>query len=108
MKFLFNVIATTTGMAPAEEMAAIDVFNDALVANGHWILAGGLSSPGDAIVFDNREGAGVVMPGPLVSHVEHIAGFWLIEAPDLEVARALAAEASRACNRKVELRQLLG
>ena len=39
---------------------------------------------------------------------QHISGFWLIQAPDIATARELAAEGSRACNRKVELRPLLG
>lgn len=108
MKFLINVIDTATGSATADEMAAIDVFNDALITDGHWIVAGGVTPPSDATVFDNRAGAGIVTPGPLVSQPEYISGFWLIEAPDRAAAFALAQEASLACNRKVELRPLLG
>jgi len=108
MRFLINVIDNSTGSATAEEMAAIDVFNDELIANGHWIFAGGITAPSMATVIDNRAGAGHVLPGPLVDHAEFISGFWLIEAPDGAAARKLAHEASRACNRKVELRPLLG
>jgi hypothetical protein len=108
MRFLIYVIDSSTGSANAEEMAAIDVFNDELIANGHWIFAGGITAPGQATVVDNRSGAGLVMPGPLVSQAEHLSGFWLIEAPDGAAARTLAHEASRARNRKVELQPLLG
>ena len=108
MRFLISVVDTSTGSATGDEMAAIDVFNDALMANGHLIFAGGITAPEDATVFDNREGAGLAMPGPLVSEPEYISGFWLIETPDGAAARKLAHEASRACNRKVELRPLLG
>nr|WP_318724420.1 YciI family protein [Streptomyces albicerus] len=38
---------------------------------------------------------------------EYLAGFWIIEAPDLDVALKLAAEGSKACNRKVEVRPFL-
>jgi hypothetical protein len=32
---------------------------------------------------------------------EYLAGFWVIEAPDLDVALTLAAQGSKACNRKL-------
>ena len=44
----------------------------------------------------------------LISVRENFSGFWLIEANDLESARTLAFQGSKACNRKVELRPLLG
>jgi hypothetical protein len=45
--------------------------------------------------------------GPFVESKEYMAGFWIIEAPDLDVALKLAAEGSKACNRKVEVRPFL-
>jgi len=108
MRFLINVIDTATGSASADEMAAIDEFNNLLVAEGHWITAGGITAPAVASVIDNRGDAGVTSDGPLVSTAEYISGFWLIQAPDVDAARALAFQASRSCHRKVELRPLLG
>jgi hypothetical protein len=46
--------------------------------------------------------------GPFVESKEYLAGFWIIEAPDLDVALKLAADGSKACNRKVEVRPLHG
>ena len=83
------------------------MFNDRLVAEGHWVFAGGLGSPDTATVIDNRNGAAVFTDGPFVESKEFLAGFWIIEAPDLDVALKLAAEGSKACNRKVEVRPLL-
>ncbi len=37
-----------------------------------------------------------------------MSGFWIIQADSLEQAKSLAAEGSKACNRKVELRPFLG
>lgn len=108
MQFLISVIADQTGLATAEEMATIDIFNDRLQTDGHWIFAGGLTPPSAAVVFDNRGADNVSIDGPLHESTAYIAGFWLITAPDLEVARRLAVEGSRACNRRVELRPLLG
>ncbi|HEU5110736.1 MAG TPA: YciI family protein, partial [Micromonosporaceae bacterium] len=38
---------------------------------------------------------------------EQMGGFWIIEAADLDVALRIAAEASRHCNRRLELRPFL-
>lgn len=57
MKYLFSVIDEHTGRATPAEMAAIDVFNEKLQANGHWVFAAGLGAPDTATVIDNRRGA---------------------------------------------------
>lgn len=59
-------------------------------------------------VIDNRDGASIETHHSLFDSKENYSGFWLIEAADDETARALAFEGSKACNRKVELRRLLG
>jgi len=107
-QYLFSVLADTTDLATAEEMAAIDVFNEQLQANGHWVFAGGLASPGAATVVDGRDGEPVFTDGPYLESKEHIVGFWIIEAPHLDVALRLAALGSKACNRRIELRPVLG
>ena len=108
MQFLISVIDDQTGTASSDEMAAIDVFNERLQADGHWIFAGGITAPNEAIVIDNRGRDAVVTEGPLHESQEYVSGFWLIDAPDADVARELATAGSKACNRKVELRPLLG
>ncbi|NEE00759.1 YciI family protein [Phytoactinopolyspora halotolerans] len=96
-----------TGSATADEMAAINAFNDGLQSEGHWVFAGGLAAPDTATVIDNRSGEALFTDGPFVESKEHLGGFWIIEAADLDVALKLAAEASKACNRKVEVRPFL-
>ena len=49
-----------------------------------------------------------VTDGPFVETKEHVAGFWIVEAADLDVALQLAAAGSKACNRKVEVRPFHG
>jgi hypothetical protein len=107
MQYLFSVIDDKTGSATASEMAAIDVFNDRLQTEGYWVFAGGLGGPDTATVIDSRRGEAMFTDGPFVESKEYIAGFWIIEAPDLDVALKLAAEGSKACNRKVEVRPFL-
>ena len=107
MQYLVSVIDDDAGLATPDEQAAIDVFNDRLEAEGHWVFAGGLASPSTATVIDNRGGEAMFTDGPFVESKEHLAGFWVIEAADLDVALKLAAEGSRACNRKIEVRPFL-
>ena len=87
-------------------MAAIDAFNDRLVDGGHWVLAGGLTAPSAATVIDARGERPVLTDGPFIETKEYIGGFWVINAPDLETA--LAADGSKCCNRRVEVRPFLG
>ncbi len=107
MQYLVSVIDDTAGLATPDEMAAIDVFNDRLQAEGRWVFAGGLAAPSSATVIDNRGEVALFTDGPYLESKEYLAGFWVIEAADLDVALKLAAEGSKACNRKVEVRPFL-
>ena len=91
-----------------EAFAATAVFNDKLKADGYWVFGGGLEEVSAARVVDGRGEAPVVTDGPYLELKEVIGGFWVIEAPDLEVALRLAAEASAACRAKVEVRPFDG
>jgi hypothetical protein len=107
MQYLVSVIFDNSDLATPDEMAAIDAFNDRIEAQGHWVFAGGLAAPGSATVIDNRGEEALFTDGPFVESKEYLGGFWIIEAPDLDVALRLAAEGSKACNRKVEVRPFL-
>jgi hypothetical protein len=107
MQYLISVIDDRTDSATSDEMAAIDAFNDELVAQDHWVFAGGLAAPATATVIDGRGGQATFTDGPFLETKEYLSGFWVMEAPDLDVALKLAAEGSRACNRKVEVRPFL-
>ena len=110
MQYLVSVIAVTAdspALATPEEEAAIDVFNERLQADGHWVFAGGLGAPSTATVIDNRGGEPMFTDGPFVESKEYLAGFWVMEAADLDAALRLAAEGSKACNRKIEVRPFL-
>ena len=107
MHYLMSVLDDRSNSATPEEMVAIDAYNKQLVAEGHWVFAGGLGSPDTATVVDGRDGDPVFTDGPYLESKEYIVGFWIIQAADLDVALKLAAEGSKACNRKVEVRPFL-
>ena len=83
----------------------VDVFNAELRSAGVWVFAGGLHPVNSATVVRARDGGEVLMTdGPFAEGKEHVGGFWVIEAPDLDAALAWAAKATRACDAPVEVR----
>jgi hypothetical protein len=91
-----------------EAFAATNAFNEKLRADGYWVFAGGLQPASTATVVDGQGPAPVMTDGPYLETKEVIGGFWIIDAPDLDVALKLAAEGSKACRGKVEVRPFGG
>ncbi len=91
-----------------EAFAATGVFNEKLRADGFWVFAGGLEPVSTATVVDGRGETPVLTDGPYLETKEVLGGFWVIDAPDLDVALRLAAEGSKACRGKVEVRPFQG
>ena len=83
---------------------AVEAFNEKLRAEGAWVFAGGLQPIESTTTVDNTGAETVITDGPFVESKEWIGGFWVIEAPDLDVALKWAAEGSRACQGRVEVR----
>lgn len=98
--------------ASREEMeqafADTGAFNDRIRADGHWVFGGGLAAVASATVVDGQGERPVVTDGPYVETKEVLAGFWVIEAPDLGTAQRIAADGSRACRGTVEVRPFDG
>jgi len=91
-----------------EAFAATGAFNDKLRTEGYWVFAGGLAPAATATVVDGQAQTPVMTDGPYLETKEALGGFWVIDAPDLDVALRLAAEASKACRGKVEVRPFDG
>lgn len=109
MRFIISVIDTQTRPPHTpEEMKAIDDFNDKIEAAGQRLFACGMDSPETATVFDHRGANSESHSGSHHQSNEYFSGFWIVKVDSLETAQQLAAEGSRACNRKVELRPLFG
>ena len=83
-------------------------FNDRLKEEGYWVFAGGLEPGTTATVVDGTGDAPVITDGPYLESKEVIGGFWIIDAPDLDVALKLAADGSKACGGRVEVRPFQG
>ena len=90
--------------AMREAFADTGAFNERLRANGHLVFADGLEPAATATTVDAQGERPVLTDGPYLETKEHLGGFWVIEADDLDVALALAAEGSKACRGVVEVR----
>ena len=84
--------------------ADVDVLNQEMMDSGAWVFAGGLHPADTATVVDGRGGEVVTTDGPFAETKEHIGGFWVIEASDLDAALDWAAKATVACQGAIEVR----
>ena len=93
---------------PPEEMQKafkqVDDFNAEVKAAGAWVFAGGLEPPTIATVVNAKDSDVVITDGPFAETKEHLGGFWVISAPDLDAALAWATKGSAACMGPVEVR----
>jgi hypothetical protein len=98
-----NFDPSTVSEATVEEIHAL---NREMIAAGVRKFAGGLGPARTLRAQPNGEL--LLTDGPYLETKEVIGGFWVIDAPDLDVALNLAAEGSKACRGKVEVRPFDG
>ena len=84
----------------------VGAFNQKIMDAGSWVFGAGLEPIETATTIDATGTETVITDGPFVEAKEWIGGFWIIEAPDLDAALELAAEASEACEGRVEVRPI--
>ncbi|WP_205471841.1 YciI family protein [Nocardioides sp. SYSU D00038] len=82
----------------------VDAFNAKLTEAGKWVFGGGLETKESTTCVDARGGDAVVTDGPYSEAKEYLGGFWVLELADMDEALRVAAEASKACAGKVEVR----
>ena len=83
----------------------IDVLNDEMVAAGVRIFVGGLTPANNAKSLRAQpDGKVLVTDGPYLETKEHIGGFWVLEAANLDDALAWGRKAAVACRAPVEVR----
>ena len=108
-QYMLAVHHSPDALPPAPEdmqraFEQVSRFNEKLNAAGAWVFGGGLEPPDIAAVVRTEGGNPVTTDGPFAEGKEHLGGFWVIEAPDLDAALEWATEASAACMGPVEVR----
>jgi hypothetical protein len=89
-------------------MRDIGAVNDEMKAAGAWVFTGGLHPPDTATVLRATDGDVLITDGPFAEGKEHVGGFWIISAADLDEALGWARKATLACTLPVEVRPMVG
>ncbi len=82
----------------------LHALNTDLRVAGSWVFTGGLHAPSSSTVVRSQDGDRIVTDGPYVEGKEHVGGFWIIDAPDLDAALAWADRAAAATTLPIEVR----
>ncbi len=85
----------------------IDALNEEMEAKGVRIFVGGLSAASSAKSLRAQpDGKVLITDGPYLETKEHVGGFWVLKAANLDEALAWGRKAAVACRAPVEVRQL--
>lgn len=107
-QYLLSVYHPEGGTPPPEvldeAMRKVNLLNQEIQAQGAWVFAGGLHPSSTATVVRVQDGEVLTTDGPFAESEEHIGGFWIVKAPDLDSALEWGRKATRACGLPVEVR----
>ena len=96
--------APTTPAEMQTFMERVMALEAEMAASGTFVFGGALHGPDAATVVRAGQGDVVMLDGPFVEAKEHIAGFYIINADDLDAALAWAQKVVRALNHPIEVR----
>ena len=82
----------------------VDTVNEEMQAAGAWVFAGGLHPSSTATVVRLQGDDVLTTDGPFAEGKEHIGGFWVIKAPDLDAALEWGRKLARATTLPIEVR----
>jgi hypothetical protein len=85
-------------------MERVVALEDEMESTGTFVFGGALHGPDASTVLRAGEGDVVMTDGPFVESKEHIAGFYIIDADDLDAALAWARKVVSAIDHPIEVR----
>jgi hypothetical protein len=107
-QYLLSVYQPDGPAPPPEELerisADLDALNHELREAGAWVFAGGLHPPSTATVVRVTDGEVLWTDGPFTEGKEHIGGFTIVRAPDLDAALAWGRRLAEATTLPIEVR----
>jgi len=109
MKLYLLTVVEPVGPRPSPEFLAkvmhdVEVFRTEIKAAGAWVFNGALHPPSTATVVRMNDGEAVMTDGPFAEGKEHVGGFMIIKAPDLDAALAWAKKMAKAIPLPIEVR----
>lgn len=107
-QYLLTVYQPDGPPPPAEELEGIfrdlDALNEEMRAAGAWVFAGGLHPPSTATVIRVSGGETLVTDGPFAEGKEHVGGFTIVKAPDLDAALEWGRRLAQVTTLPIEVR----
>ena len=107
-QYLLSVFSSGDEAPPPEAHEQIgrdvDALNQELQAAGAMVFGGGLHPASTATVVRFKDGEPLITDGPYAEGKEHVGGFWVIKAADLDAALEWGRKAARACAVPIEVR----
>jgi hypothetical protein len=85
----------------------IQALNEEMKSAGAWVFSARLHEPETATVVRISDGEVLTTDGPFAESKEHLGGFYIIEAEDLDAALAWASKATDAVGRPIEVRPMV-
>jgi hypothetical protein len=92
----------------AQSHKQLGILEQELKSAGAWVSSGRLHEPATATVVRMADGEVVTTDGPFVESKEHLGGFYVIQAPDLDVALTWASRVTGAIKAPIEVRPFAG
>jgi hypothetical protein len=109
-QYLLSIYQPDGGPPPPEVLEPImrdlDAVNAELRATGAWVFSAGLHQPGTATVVRVKDGETLTTDGPYIEGKEHIGGFTVIQAPDLDAALEWGRKLAAAITLPIEVRPM--
>lgn len=106
--YMITIYQPDGGVPPPEVLERVGrdlhVLNEEIKAAGAWVFSRGLHAPDTATVVRLRDRELLMTDGPYIEGKEHIGGFWIVNAADLDVALGWAQKAARATTLPIEVR----
>jgi hypothetical protein len=110
--YLLSIYQPDGPTPPPEVLAKVMQEVGALVAEikaaGVWVFNGGLHPPTTATVVRMKGDEVLITDGPFTEGKEHIGGFFIVKAPDLDAALEWARKAARVITLPIEVRPFQG
>ncbi len=110
-RYLLSVIQPVGDPPPPDVldpiMRNVRAVADEMRAAGAWVFAAGLFPPATATTLRPKGGDVLLTDGPFAEGTEHVGGFNVIEAPDLDAALEWGRKLARATTLPVEVRPVV-
>lgn len=89
-------------------MRDVEELNREMRAAGAWVFGAGLLPPSSATVLRHADGEVLMTDGPFAEGKEHLGGFTIVKAPDLDAALEWGKKLARATTLPIEVRPFQG